>query len=56
MSWEEKRIVTLRSIGARRDHGTLKNYRGAVEEFEECWKNIRETSLPEPENITVRDL
>lgn len=56
MTWEDKKKDFLRSIGARRHTGTRKNYRVAIEKFEEFWKNTRGTPLPEPENITVRDL
>ncbi len=56
MSWIEKKREILRSIGARRDPGTLKNYRVAVEKFEEFWRKEKRTTLPDPEYITVRDL
>ncbi len=56
MTWREKKEDILRSIGARRDAGTLKNYRVAVEKFEEFWKKKRGTPLPEPEYINIRDL
>jgi integrase len=56
LSWEEKKKDILRSIGARRDRGTLKNYRVAVEKFEEYWKKEKREPIPDPEYINVRDL
>ena len=56
MSWKEKKVKIIRSLSAKRKPNTMRNYRVAVEKFEDFWEKVKGTPLPDPEDITLEDL
>ena len=56
MSWDEKKEKIIRSLSAKRKPNTMRNYRVAVEKFEEFWEKVKKVPLPDPADISVEDL